>query len=182
MPNHPAPALIVDEGERTALRSLARAGRTEHRLVTRARIVLGAADGQPNHRIAVELRVSPITVLLWRRRFERDRLVGLRDAPRPGRERRYGRAERDRVIALTLSAPPAGLSHWSSRRLAREVGMSTRTVQRIWAEAGLQPYRTETFKFSTDPELEAKVRDVVGLYLAPPERAIVLSVDEKTQI
>jgi len=144
--------------------------------------VLRAIDGQSNHRIASEVKVAPMTVLLWRARFERDRLAGLRDAPRPGRARVYSRTDRDRVIALTLSAPPPGLSHWSSRRLAREVGMSTRTVQRIWREAGLQPHRTETFKWSTDPALEAKVRDVVGLYLAPPERAIVLSLDEKTQI
>ncbi len=182
MPNHPAPPLVVDEAELATLRSLSRAGRTEQRLATRARIVLRAVEGQPNTRIATELRVAPMTVLLWRRRFERDRLAGLRDAPRPGRERIYSRTDRDRVIALTLSEPPAGLSHWSSRRLAREVGMSTRTVQRIWSEAGLQPHRTETFKWSTDPELEAKVRDVVGLYLSPPERAIVLSLDEKTQI
>lgn len=163
MPNHPAPPLIVDEPELTTLRTLARAGRTEQRLATGARIALRAADGQPNSRIAAELHVAPMTVLLWRRRSERDRLAGLRDAPRPGRERVYSRADRDGVIVLTLSAPPAGLSHWSSRRLASEVGMSTRTVQRIWQEAGLQPHRTETFKFSTDPELEAKVRDVVGL-------------------
>ena len=182
MPNHPAPALVVDDAERSTLRALAQAGRTEQRLATRARIVLRAVEGQTNARIATELRIAPMTVLLWRRRFERARLAGLRDAPRPGRARVYARADRDRVIALTLSAPPAGLSHWSSRRLAREVGMSTRTVQRIWREAGLQPHRTETFKWSTDPELEAKVRDVVGLYLAPPERAIVLSLDEKTQI
>jgi transposase len=182
MPNHPARPLTVDAPELAGLRSLARAGRTEQRLATRARIVLRAAEGQPNNRIAAELDVAPMTVLLWRRRFERGRVAGLRDARRPGRERTYGRAERDRAIALTLSEPPRGLSHWSSRRLAREVGMSTRTVQRIWKEAGLQPHRTETFKFSTDPALEAKVRDVVGLYLAPPERAIVLSLDEKTQI
>ena len=115
-------------------------------------------------------------------RFERDRLAGLGDAPRPGREPVYDRAARDRVIALTLSEPPAGTTHWSTRRLAREVGMSETTVWRIWRSAGLKPHRVETFKFSTDPALEAKVRDVVGLYLAPPERAIVLSVDEKTQI
>jgi len=182
MPNHPAPPLVVDAAELATLRALARAGRTEQRLAMRARIVLRAVEGQANNRTAADLRVAPMTVLLWRRRFERDRVAGLRDAPRPGRERIYSRADRDRVIALTLSAPPAGLRHWSSRRLAREVGMSTRTVQRIWQEAGLQPHRTETFKFSTDPELEAKVRDVVGLYLAPPDRAIVLSLDEKTQI
>ena len=182
MPNHPAPPLVVDESEMTALSALARAGRTEQRLATRARIVLRAAAGQPNNRIAAELGVAPMTVLLWRRRFARERLAGLRDALRPGREPVYARADRDRVIARTLSEPPAGLSHWSSRRLAREMGMSTTTIQRIWREAGLQPHRTETFKWSRDPELEAKVRDVVGLYLAPPERAIVLSLDEKTQI
>jgi transposase-like protein/transposase len=182
MPNRPAPPLVVDEVELAVLRSIARAGRTEQRLATRARIVLAAAAGAPNNRIAADVGVSPMTVLLWRRRFERGRLAGLRDAPRPGRERRYSREERDRVIALTLSPPPAGLTHWSSRRLAREVAMSTTTILRIWAEAGLKPHRTETFKFSTDPALEAKVRDVVGLYLAPPERAIVLSLDEKTQI
>jgi transposase len=174
--------LVVDESEMTALRSLTRAGRTEQRLATRARIVLRAAEGQPNNRIAAELDVAPMTVLLWRGRFERDRLAGLLDAPRPGRERVYSRTDRDRVIVRTLSEPPAGLSHWSSRLLAREMGMSTSTVQRIWKEAGLQPHRTETFKWSRDPELEAKIRDVVGLYLAPPARAIVLSLDEKTQI
>ncbi|HEY8871282.1 MAG TPA: IS630 family transposase [Candidatus Limnocylindrales bacterium] len=182
MPNHPAAPLVVDEPESTALQALARAGRTEQRLATRARIVLRASAGEPNNQIAAELHVAPMTVLLWRRRFGHGRLAGLHDAPRPGRARVYTREDRDRVIALTLSPPPAGLSHWSSRRLAREVGMSTRTVQRIWKEAGLAPHRTETFKFSTDPELEAKVRDVVGLYLAPPARAIVLSLDEKTQI
>jgi transposase len=148
----------------------------------RARIVLRAADGAPNKRIAAELGLHLMTVLLWRRRFQTDRLMGLHDAPRPGRVPVYGRDARDQLIARTLSEPPAGTTHWSTRRLAREVGMSTTTVWRIWRQAGLKPHRTETFKFSTDPDLVAKVRDVVGLYLAPPERAIVLSLDEKTQI
>jgi len=182
MPNRPAPPLIADDTELAALRSLTRAGRTEQRLATRARIVLAAAAGVPNNRIAADVDVSPMTVLLWRRRFERGRLAGLRDAPRPGRERTYSREDRDRVIALTLSPPPDGTTHWSSRRLARTVAMSTTTILRIWAEAGLKPHRVETFKYSHDPALEAKVRDVIGLYLSPPERAIVLSVDEKTQI
>ncbi len=173
---------MINEPERSALRALARAGTTEQRIATRARIVLRAADGVANERIAAELGVNKMTILLWRGRFERDRLAGLADAPRPGREPRYDRAARDRVIALTLSEPPPGTTHWSTRRLAKEVGMSETTVWRIWRSAGLKPHRTETFKFSTDPELEAKVRDVVGLYLDPPERAIVLSVDEKTQI
>jgi transposase len=148
----------------------------------RARIVLAAATGIANELIAAELRVDRNTVLLWRGRFERDRLAGLADAPRPGREPTYDRAARDRVIAFTLEPPPFGTTHWSSRAMAARTGISVTTIQRIWAEANLKPHRVETFKFSTDPELVTKVRDVVGLYLAPPERAIVLSVDEKTQI
>jgi transposase len=148
----------------------------------RARIVLAAADGTANERIAAQLGVHRMTVLLWRGRFRRERMAGLADAPRPGREPTYDRASRDRVIAFTLEPPPFGTTHWSSRAMAARTGISVTTVQRIWREAGLKPHRTETFKFSTDPDLVAKVRDVVGLYLAPPERAIVLSVDEKTQI
>jgi transposase len=182
MANHPAPPLLASDPERAELRALARAGRTEQRIVTRARIVLRAAEGQANRSIAEELGVSPMTVLLWRSRFAHQRLAGLHDAPRPGREPTYGRAERDRVIARTLEAPPDGTTHWSARRMARRTGISITTIQRIWAEAGLKPHRTETFKWSTDPELVTKVRDVVGLYLNPPERAIVLSMDEKTQI
>jgi transposase len=182
MPNHPAPPLVIDEAEREALRVLVRAGTTEQRTAMRARVVLAAADGVANERIAADLGVHKMTVLLWRGRFARDRGAGLADAPRRGRAPTYDRAARDRVIALTLSAPPDGTTHWSTRRLAREVGMSETTVWRIWRSAGLKPHRTETFKYSRDPALEAKVRDVVGLYLAPPERAIVLSLDEKTQI
>jgi transposase len=148
----------------------------------RARIVLAAATGIANERIAAELRVDRNTVLLWRGRFLRERMAGLADAPRPGREPTYGRAARDRVIAFTLEPPPFGTTHWSSRAMAARTGISVTTIQRIWREANLKPHRVETFKFSTDPDLVAKVRDVVGLYLAPPERAIVLSVDEKTQI
>jgi len=123
-----------------------------------------------------------MTVLLWRGRFERERMAGLADARRPGREPTYDRVARDRVIALTLEPPPVGTTHWSTRAMAARTGISISTIARIWAEANLKPHRTETFKFSTDPELVTKVRDVVGLYMAPPERAIVLSVDEKTQI
>src|SRR6266545_2051264 len=182
MSNRPAPPLLINASERETLRSLARAGRTEQRIATRARIVLGAAEGRANRAIADELRVSPMTVLLWRGRFRTERLAGLRDAPRPGREPTYDRAERDRVIALTLEPPPDGTTHWSARRMAARTGISITTIQRIWAEASLKPHRVETFKWSTDPDLVTKVHDVVGLYLAPPERAIVLSVDEKTQI
>jgi transposase len=182
MAHPPAPQLVVSPSERAALDRLVRARTTEQRLAQRARIVVRAADGVANKRIAAELGITLMTVLLWRRRFEADRLAGLAEAPRSGRPPTYSRADRDRVIALTLEPPPDGTTHWSARRIAARVGMSITTVQRIWAEASLKPHRIETFKFSTDPELEAKVRAVVGLYLAPPERAIVLSVDEKTQI
>lgn len=182
MAHPPAPQLVVSPSERAVLDRLVRARTSEQRLAQRARIVIRAADGVANKRIAAELGVNLMTVLLWRRRFEAERLAGLRDAPRPGRTPTYTRADRDRVIALTLKPPADGTTHWSARRVASRVGMSITTVQRIWAEAGLKPHRTETFKFSTDPALEAKVRDVVGLYLDPPAGAIVLSVDEKTQI
>jgi len=172
----------MSESERASLLALVRAGTTEQRLAMRARIVLAAAEGTANERIATQVGVNRMTVLLWRGRFETDRLAGLADAPRPGREPVYDRAARDRVIALTLEPPPEGVTHWSARRMAARTGISITTVQRIWAEANLRPHRTETFKFSTDPALVEKVRDVVGLYLNPPERAIVLSVDEKTQI
>ena len=139
MPNHPAPPLVIDESERAELRALARAGRTEQRIATRARIVLRAADGRPNRAIADELSVSPMTILLWRRRFETQRLAGLRDAPRPGREPTYDRAARDRVIALTLEPPPVGTTHWSTRAMAARTGISISTIARIWAEANLKP-------------------------------------------
>jgi transposase len=139
MPNHPALPLLITDVERAELGTLTRAGTTEQRIATRARIVLRAADGLANERIAAELGVSKMTVLLWRDRFEQERLAGLRDAPRPGREPVYDRAARDRVIALTLSEPPAGMTHWSTRRLAREVAMSETTVWRIWHSANLKP-------------------------------------------
>lgn len=182
MANHPAPPLAVKESDLEVLRALVRARTTEQRLVQRARIVLHAAQGTPNRTIASEVGVAPMTVLLWRTKFARDGLAGLADEPRPGRPPTYSREDRDRVIALTLEPPSDGTTHWSAQRLGKRLGMSETTVWRIWQSVGLKPHRTETFKFSTDPELEAKVRDVVGLYLAPPERAIVLSIDEKTQI
>jgi transposase len=182
MANHPAPPLSVDESDLEILRALVRARTTEQRMVQRARIVLRAAEGRPNRQIADEVGVAPMTVLLWRERYARAGLAGLADEPRPGRPPTYSREDRDRVIALTLEPPTDGTTHWSARRLGERLGMSETTVWRIWQTVGLKPHRTETFKFSTDPELDAKVRDVVGLYLDPPERAIVLSVDEKTQI
>lgn len=181
MAAHPAPPLAVSESEAEALRAMTRAGTTEQRTAMRARIILRAADGAAHVQIADELGVSVPTVLLWRRRFKEQGLAGLADAPHPGRPRVYGREVRERILATTLTRPE-GTTHWSTRRLAKEVGVSPSTVARVWQEGRLKPHRTETFKFSSDPDLVAKVTDVVGLYLNPPERAIVLSVDEKTQV
>lgn len=144
MPNHPAAPLVIDESEREALRVLVRARTTEQRLAMQARVVLAAADGIASERIADGLGVHKMTVLLWRGRFARARLAGLADAPRPGRVPTYGRADRDRVIALTLEPPTDGTTHRSARRMAARTGISITTVQRIWAEASLKPHRTET--------------------------------------
>src|SRR5664280_2777156 len=181
MAAHPAPQLAVSESEAEALRSMTRAGTTEQRTAMRARIITRAAEGAAHVVIAAALGVSIPTVLLWRRRFREQGLAGLADAPHPGRPRTYGRDVRERILAETLTRPE-GTTHWSTRRLAARVGVSASTVARVWQEGRLKPHRTETFKYSRDPQLVAKVTDVVGLYLAPPERAIVLSVDEKTQI
>jgi hypothetical protein len=178
MPNRPAPRLAATDSERSALRSLLRAGAAEPRLETRARIVLAAADGIPNEQIAAQLGVHRMTVLLWRGRFERDRIAGLADAPRPGRRPTYDQEARDRVIAMTLEPPPGRMTRWTSRAIAARAGMSVTTIQRIWAESGLRPHGTDPNGFTANDELVRRVRDVVGLYLAPPERVLVLSVDD----
>jgi transposase len=147
----------------------------------RARIVLLAAEGVSNTAIADKVGVTRQTVLGWRGRYERSGIVGLDDAERSGRPRHVDHRE---IVATTLQPPPKklGVTHWSSRLLAAQLGLGNATVARAWRDYGVQPWRAETFKFSTDPELIAKVTDVVGLYLAPPENAIVLSIDEKSQI
>jgi transposase len=182
MAHPPAPALVVAEADRRVLQVVVRAATSEQRAVTRARIVLRSADGGSIEGIATELGVAVMTVKLWRRRYAQAGLAGLADAPRPGHPPTYTRADRDRVMALAMGPPPEGSTHWSVRRMAQHTGMSPSTVHRIWRALRLQPHRTETFKFSTDPALEAKIRDVVGLDLDPPAGAIVLSLDEKTQI
>jgi transposase len=150
-------------------------------LVRRARIVLLAGEGIANSRIAQEVGVSIPTVLQWRDRYQKAGLAGLGDAPRPGRPRRI---DHRAIVAATLTAPPKrlGVTHWSSRLLATRLRVSSATVARAWRSYGVQPWRAESFRFSTDPELVGKVTDVVGLYLAPPENAVVLCVDEKSQI
>jgi transposase len=152
------------------------------RLALRARIVLAAAAGLSNTRIAAELGVTLPTVGKWRQRFLHDRLDGLADEPRPGTPRSVTDAQVEEAITVTLESKPANATHWSTRSLAKKLGLSQTAVSRIWRAFGLQPHRTETFKLSTDPFFIEKVRDVVGLYLNPPERAIVLCVDEKSQV
>jgi transposase len=174
--------LVLSEAERTELRSLAARRNTAQALALRARIVLECAAGAQNKDVAARLRVDKATVGKWRRRFVEHRLDGLRDEPRSGTPRTIDDARIEAVIVQTLESIPRGATHWSSRGMARASGLSVSSVQRIWRAFGLQPHRLETFKLSTDPEFVAKVRDVVGLYAAPPEHAMVLCVDEKSQI
>ena len=181
MANSAAPALGLRDGDADELDRLLRSTSTPAGLVRRARIVTLAAAGVANSRISEVVGTSVPTVLKWRSRYLHDGLDGLLDAQRSGRPRHLDHAG---VISATLKPPPKkyGVTHWSSRLLASHLGIGNATVARAWREYGVQPWRSQTFKFSTDPELVAKVTDVVGLYLAPPENAIVLCVDEKSQI
>ena len=145
-------------------------------------MVLGCAAGEQNKVVAARLRVAPMTVGKWRRRFVERRIDGLRDKPRIGAPRTIDDARIEAVIVQTLESVPPDATHWSSRAMARACGLSVSTVQRIWRAFGLQPHRLQTFKLSTDPDFIDKVRDVVGLYVSPPAHAIVLCVDEKSQI
>jgi transposase len=153
-----------------------------HRQVLRARIVLLAADGVANEVIAARLGTSKPSVLKWRARFAEAGVDGLDDAPGRGRRPVYGQKFVEKVVSTTLRKPPPGVTHWSTRSLAAHLGVSHGTINTIWRDMGLQPHRTRTFKQSNDPRLEEKVTDVVGLYMNPPEHAVVLCVDEKTQI
>jgi len=175
-------ALELSEAERAELGSLANRRKTAQALALRARIVLACAEGGQNKVIAAHLGLDRQTVGKWRRRFFEHRLDGLRDEPRSGTPRTIDDARIEAVIVRTLETLPPDATHWSSRSMARESGLSISTVQRIWRAFGLQPHRLETFKLSTDPDFVGKVRDVVGLYVSPPEHALVLCVDEKSQI
>jgi len=149
----------------------------------RLRIVLGAADGIGNKVLARQLKTSLPTVLLWRGRYQEEGLAGiLEDRPRSGRPKEITAEQEAAVVEKTLHSTPANATHWSVRLMARAQGISPATIQRIWSKHHLQPHRVESFKFSTDPEFVAKVRDIVALYVNPPDKAIVLSVDEKSQI
>lgn len=178
----PATPVALTEEERQKLQSWSRCYTSAHALAQRAEIVLLCADGLSNGEIAKRMRVWPQTVTKWRKRFAAMRLEGLTDEPRPGTPRKITDTDVERLITATLETRPAGATHWSTRALAEKLGYSQSTVSRVWRAFGLQPHRTDTFKLSTDPFFVEKVRDVVGLYLNPPDNAIVLCVDEKSQI
>ena len=174
--------LILSEVERSELRLLSARRKTAQAIAMRARIVLACAEGKQNKEVAASLKVDEATVGKWRRRFAEHRMDGLRDEPRSGTPRTIEDARIEAIIVQTLESTPPDATHWSSRSMARSCGLSISSVQRIWRAFGLQPHRTEMFKLSTDPDFVAKVRDVVGLYVSPPQHAIVLCVDEKSQI
>ena len=179
----PAKALRVSMNQRQALESIVRSRTAAQRVVMRAQIVLAAAEGRANLTIARELRVSRPSVLEWRARFLDGGVEALlHDAPRPGRPRVIGAKKVEAVVTATLHTNPRAATHWSVRTMAAVQGVSPATVQRIWKAHGLQPHRVKTFKLSRDKRFVEKLRDVVGLYLDPPEHALVLSIDEKSQI
>jgi transposase len=178
-----AERLRMRRGDREQLEALVTAGKTPQKVALRARIVLGAAAGKANHALARELGTSRPTVLLWRARYEARGLGGLfRDAPRPGRRKQVSAKKVAAVVNATLRTTPRDATHWSVRTMARAQQVSPTTVYRIWDAHGLQPHRVKTFKLSRDPEFVAKLRDIVGLYLDPPDKALVFCVDEKSQI
>jgi transposase len=171
----------VSKADRSELEAWLRSQTIAQGLAKRARIVLGSAHGESIRELAERLNVSQPTVCMWRRRFREFGIAGLRSRARSGRRRRISHAQERAVVSATMR-PPQIATHWSARRLAKEVGLSPATVHRIWQKYGLQPHRVEHFKFSTDPAFDKKLADIVGLYLDPPERALVLCVDEKSQI
>ena len=177
-----APVITLSEVERSELRTLASRRKTGQAMAMRARVVLACAEGLQSKQVAGRLGLDEATVGKWRRRFAAHGLDGLYDEPRSGAPRSIEDARIEFVIVKTLESTPGNATHWSSRGMAKACGLSVSTVQRIWRAFGLQPHRIETFKLSTDPDFVAKVRDVVGLYMSPPERALVLCVDEKSQI
>jgi len=179
----PTPPLKVTDPQREVLETLSRSKTAAHRDVLRAQALLMAADGFATTRVAKEVGVSPATVTRWRECFEQDGLTGsVKVRPGRGRKPSIGPEKVAQIVSATLHETPPGETHWSCRSMARAHGVSHSTVQKIWAARGIKPHRVETFKLSKDPRFEEKLCDVVGLYLNPPESAIVLSMDEKSQI
>jgi transposase len=174
--------VVLSDNERAVLERYVRRGTTAQRLVVRAKIVLLCAEGLENQQVARKLKTSKVTVGKWRTRFATRRLDGLLDEDRPGTPRKITDDMVEAAVVKTLETTPKGATHWSTRQLAKAVGISKSSVQRIWHTFGLKPHRTEGFQLSKDPLLIEKVRDIVGLYMSPPDNALVLCVDEKSQI
>src|SRR5690349_24396772 len=183
MPLPPAPRLVLTDPERRQLQAISRHRNTPIGIALRVNILLGAADGTANHVLARDLSTSLPTVLLWRRRYESDGLAAvIEDRHRSGRPKQIAPEKETAIVEATIKTTPKDATHWSVRTMAASQKVSPATVQRIWKKHKLQPHRVESFKFSTDPEFARKVRDIMGLYMNPPDKAIVLSVDEKSQI
>jgi transposase len=182
MPSPVAAVVELTDDERAQLLAWSRRRKSANGLATRSRIVLAAADGLGNTAIAAKLQIAVSSARKWRSRFLADRLDGLLDEPRPGRPRTVTDEQVEAVITRTLESTPKDATHWSTRSLAVELDLSQSAVSRIWRAFGLAPHRQDSWKLSKDPQFIDKVRDVVGLYLDPPERAVVLCVDEKSQI
>jgi transposase len=178
----PTKPLDMTSEEREKLAMLARRPKSAQAVAMRARIVLGCDEGLSNAEVAKKLQITGATVCKWRERFRKNRLEGLLDEPRPGAPRSITDKQVEAVVTKTLESMPANSTHWSTRLMARKAGLSQTAVVRIWRAFGLQPHRIENFKFSKDPQFVEKVRDIVGLYMHPPDRAIVLCVDEKSQV
>jgi len=183
MPLPPAVGLVLSDAQRRQLVALGRHRSSPRGIVLRIDIVLGAAQGLANRVLARKLSTSVLTVLLWRKRFESDGIAGiLQDRPRSGRPKRISADREAAIVEATMKTTPKDATQWSVRAMAAAQKVSSATVQRIWKKHKLQPHRVESFKFSNDPQFARKVRDIVGLYLNPPDQAMVLSVDEKSQI
>src|SRR5690349_10471734 len=183
MPLPPAPRLDISDADRKELLSLSRQRSIPRGILLRVNIVLAAAEGRANHLVARELSTTVTTVLLWRNRYETEGLAGLfSDRQRSGRPKQIPAAKEAAIVEATMKTVPKDATHWSIRAMAAAQQVSAATVQRIWNKHKLQPHRVESFKFSSDPQFAPKVRDIVGLYMNPPDKAIVLSVDEKSQI
>ena len=182
MPNPQAAVIVLTDAERAELERWARRRTSAAGLALRSRIVLAAAAGESNSDMAARMGISRSTVVRWRNRFVGQRCDGLLDEPRPGRPRVVGDGQIEALITATLESTPADATHWSTRSMATHLGLSQSMVSRVWRAFGLAPHKQDSWKLSTDPLFVEKVRDIVGLYLDPPERALVLCVDEKTQI
>ena len=178
----PTKPLNLNAEEKEKLVLLARRPKSAQAIAMRVRIVLGCDEGLRNGAVAKKLHITAATVCKWRERFRVNRLEGLLDEPRPGAPRSITDAQVEQVVTKTLESMPENSTHWSSRLMAKKIGLSQTAIVRIWRAFGLQPHRVENFKLSKDPQFVEKVRDIVGLYMNPPDRAIVLCVDEKSQV